>query len=69
MEKNSNPGKTYLLDCRVQNNNVNHQYVIHLLDNLLRDFQIERQDFCLLLSDATKYSVFHNYPYSTKCLD
>jgi len=53
----SNPDKTYLLDCRVQDGTVNHQYVVHLVDNLLRNFQVERHNFCLLLSDAARYMV------------
>ena len=50
-----NPEKTYLLDCRICNTNANHQYVVHLIDNLLREFAVEREDFCLLLSDAARY--------------
>jgi len=36
------PEKTYLLDCRICDGSVNQQYVIQLVDDLLRNFSINR---------------------------
>ena len=35
--------------------NAIHQYVVHLFDNLLKEYFIERNNLCLLLSDAARY--------------
>ena len=45
--KMNNQGKTYLIDCRIWNINSNHQYVVHLLDDILRESGTERHDFTL----------------------
>ena len=51
----ADPEVTYLLDCRVCEVSVGHQYVLHLLDDLIEDIGVDRADFVLLLSDAAGY--------------
>jgi len=49
------PKKTYLLDCRICDASVNKQYVIQLVDDILRNFSINIENCFLLISDAASY--------------
>lgn len=43
------------MDCRICDVTVNHQYVVHMIDDLLREYDVQRNNFSLLLSDAARY--------------
>ena len=51
----SEPQKTYLIDCRTCEGSVNQQYVVYLIDDLIRECNVSRHNFSLLLSDAARY--------------
>ena len=51
------PEKTFLIDCRAIYQNPNAQLIVTIIDDVLKENKIERQNFLLLISDAAKYMV------------
>jgi len=49
------PTKTFMVDCRVCEVSADCQYVVHLVDDVLKSLDVDRNDFALLLSDAARY--------------
>lgn len=49
------PNKTYLIDCRVCDGSIDQRFVIHTIDDKVRDLEINRKEFSLLLTDAAPY--------------
>lgn len=49
------PEVTYLYDCRQLEGNINHQTVCHAIDDVVKDLNVHRNNFLLLLSDAARY--------------
>lgn len=49
------PENTYLVDCRVCEVSADSQYVVRLIDDILKSLAVAREDFALLLSDAARY--------------
>ena len=51
------PINTYLIKCIVLNKSPNAQTIVHKIDDTLKEFGVERENFCLLLSDAARYMI------------
>lgn len=51
------PGKSYLVDTIFLDKNIDASTVVRHIDDVVRKFNIERQNFVLLLSDAARYMV------------
>ena len=49
------PGTTYLAECVVLEKSLNSNKVCMLIDDTLRNYNIQRENFVLLLSDAARY--------------
>lgn len=49
------PNKVYLIKCISLDKSPSAQTIIHKIDDSLKEFEIERENFCLLLSDAARY--------------
>ena len=50
------PDKMFLLDCCVCDTKFDYQYVVHLVDDMIKSLQIDRHSFVFLLSDAACYT-------------
>ena len=51
------PNKSYLVDCIVHDNPVNSDVMIRVIDDAILKFNIIRQNFVLLISDAATYMI------------
>ena len=51
------PNQTFLVDCHplYSGSNVNSSTILHTMDNILRQLEIKRENFSLLLTDAARY--------------
>ena len=51
------PDKTYMVDCIPLTESLNAQKIVQAIDDTLKEMQISRANFCLLLSDAAPYMI------------
>ena len=51
------PEKTYLVNCKPLNGNSNSSNICTIVDNTLKNMNIAREKFLLLLSDAARYMI------------
>ena len=51
------PTKTYLIDALPVQNSLNSNAVCQIVDSVMKRFNIERNNFCLFLTDAAPYMV------------
>lgn len=51
----ANPSVSYIAECCAIEGSINRSVVVRVVDNVLRNFGIQRDDFALLLSDAARY--------------
>ena len=51
------PNQTFLVDCHPldSGSNVNSSIILHTVDDILRQLEIKRENFSLLLTDAARY--------------
>ena len=51
------PNETFLVDCHPldSGSNVNSSIILHIVDDILRQLEIKRENFSLFLSDAARY--------------
>ena len=51
------PNQTFLVDCHPldSGSNVNSSIILHTVDDILRQLEIKRKNFSLLLTDAARY--------------
>ena len=51
------PNQTFLVDCLPLDSgrNVNSSIILHTVDDILRQFEIKRENFSLFLTDAARY--------------
>lgn len=52
-----NPTKVYMCSCTALTGNVNAQVIIHIIDDTIRYLNTDRENFCLLISDAAPYMI------------
>ena len=72
----SKPEVTYLVECRPLSSSLNAAEVCRIIDEVLRQFNIERNRFVLLISDAARYmtaagrnlKVFYPKMFHVTCL-
>jgi len=50
-----NPSKTYAISCICLPGSCSQQTIIHAVDDCLKQYQIQRMNFLLLISDAARY--------------
>ena len=51
------PNQTFLVDCHPfdSGSNVNSSIILHIVDDILRQLEIKRENFSLFLTDAARY--------------
>ena len=51
------PNQTFLVDCHAldSSSNVNSSIILHAVDDILRQLEIERDNFSLFLTDGARY--------------
>ena len=51
------PNQTFLVGCHPldSGSNVNSSIILHTVDDILRQLEIKRENFSLLLTDAARY--------------
>ena len=51
------PNQTFLVDCHPldSGSNVNSSFILHTVDDILRQLEIKRENFSLFLTDAARY--------------
>lgn len=53
----NNASQTYLVECEPLHQSLNAAKVCQMIDSTIKFFEIKRENFCLLLSDAARYMV------------
>ena len=51
------PNQTFIVDCHSldSDSNVNSSIILHIVDDILRQLEIKRENFSLFLTDAARY--------------
>lgn len=51
------PSKTYCVECVVLNESANSTKITNIIDKIIRDLEIKKENFVLLISDSAKYMI------------